>query len=843
MAGSSPYAERRWSRALALVVAIWAWPALAAPSHAAVDEVFTNTPTPVPCTAQVKNVTFCSASPRSTVETFDGVPIDVNVALPPRAHGGPDGPFPLVLLMPGYGGAKFGLAGMSGWLDEGYAVLSMTPRGFGESCGTPAARAADPTACTNGYVRLADARYEVRDAQELAGLLVDEGLVLPQQIGAAGGSYGGAIAMSLGALRDRKMLPDGSLVPWTSPAGEAMRIAAAAPTITWSDFVYSVMPNGRTLDYLSDAPDSGPTGVRKQSLESGLYGIVVSHYYVPEGGDPDADVWNWHALMAAGEPYDDAARNPLPAVADMRDELTQHHSPYYIDHSRPPAPMLISNGWTDDLFPADEAIRFYNRTRTEHPGTPIGLFLLDVGHERGQGKAADRALMSDRRREWFRYYLTGSGPPPHTGIEALTETCPGTAPSAGPYTADTLADLAPGEVTLQFAQSRIVFAWGGDQSIADAFDPVSGGGACVTTAGDDQPGAASYRLAPAPPGGFTLMGSPTVIADFSGASATSQIAARLLDVAPDGRQTLVARGVWRPAAGSTPVREVFQLNANGWRFEDGHVAKLELLSKDPPYAQASTSQTDITVENVEMRLPVREGPGALGGLVHLPAAKVLAPGQQLARDFWSPPSYARPKAATPTAVSLVTAFLRCFSPNATHGPPLGYGACGPPHQSSPYLTVGTHDANGADAQFAGTAKLMVLTGNPATPEDEADVQLNVVLTDVRLAQDLTDYTGQLRALFGLRLTDLLGDGVDEEATTVQDSTFEVTVPCSETASADVGATCAIATTVDAIVPGSAREGRRAIWQLGQVGVQDGGPDGLVATTPNTMFAKQGIFVP
>ena len=29
--------------------------------------------------------------------------------------------------------------------------------------------------------------------------------------------------------------------------------------------------------------------------------------------------------------------------------------------------MLISNGWTDDLFPADEAIRFYNRTRDRVP--------------------------------------------------------------------------------------------------------------------------------------------------------------------------------------------------------------------------------------------------------------------------------------------------------------------------------------------------------------------------------------------------------------------------------------------------------------------------------------------
>jgi hypothetical protein len=841
MSRSSPHGDRRWSRALTLIVVIWAWAALAMPAHAAVDEVFTNTATPVPCMAQTKDITFCTASPRSTVQTFDGVPIDVNVALPPRAHGGPGGPFPLVILLPGYGGSKSGLAGMYGWLDDGYAVLSMTPRGFGESCGTAAAREADSGGCANGYVHLADTRYEVRDAQELAGLLVDEGLVLPQQIGAAGGSYGGAIAMSLGALRDRKMLPDGSLVPWTSPAGTALRIAAAAPLITWSDLMYSVMPNGRTLDYLADAPEAGPTGVRKQSLESGLYGIVLSHYYLPEGGDPDADIFNWHALMAAGEPYDDAARNPLPAIADMRDELTKHHSPYYVDHSRPPAPMLISNGWTDDLFPADEAIRFYNRTRTEHSATPIGLFLFDVGHERGQGKAADRALMSERRRDWFRYYLTGSGTPPHTGIEALTETCPATAPSAGPYTADTLADLAPGEVTLQFAPSRIVFGWGGDQSIADAFDPVSGGGACVTTVGDDQPGTASYRMSPAPPGGFTLMGSPTVIADFAGASDTSQIAARLLDVAPDGGQTLVARGVWRPAAGSIAVRQVFQLHPNGWRFEEGHVAKLELLPKDPPYAQASASQTDITVQNLELRLPVREGPGTYGGLVQAPAAKILGPDQQLARDFQVPP-YARPKAATTITASLVPSFARCSAPNATHGPPLAYGACEPPGMSSQYLTIGTRDVNGTDAAFVGTAKLAVLTGDPVTAADEADVQLSVQITDVRSKQAMNDYTGELRTRLSTRITDRLGPAPDEPAT-VQDSLFYVTVPCAATSDPGVGATCGVATTLDAVVPGAIPEGRRSVWQLAQIDVLDGGSDGIAATTPNTLFARQGIFVP
>ena len=36
---------------------------------------------------------------------------------------------------------------------------------------------------------------------------------------------------------------------------------------------------------------------------------------------------------------------------------------------------------------------------------------------------------------------------------------------------------------------------------------------------------------------------------------------------------------------------------------------------------------------------------------------------------------------------------------------------------------------------------------------------------------------------------------------------------------------------------------RSIWQLGQVQVFDGGADGQASTTPNTLFATQGVFVP
>ena len=78
-------------------------------------------------------------------------------------------------------------------------------------------------AATNGYVRLMDTRYEVRDAQELIGLLVDEGLVDRERIGATGGSYGGGMSMALAALSDRKMLPDGTSSAGRRPEGTAAR--------------------------------------------------------------------------------------------------------------------------------------------------------------------------------------------------------------------------------------------------------------------------------------------------------------------------------------------------------------------------------------------------------------------------------------------------------------------------------------------------------------------------------------------------------------------------------------------------------------------------------------------
>jgi hypothetical protein len=204
--------------------------------------------------------------------------------------------------------------------------------------------------------------------------------------------------------------------------------------------------------------------------------------------------------------------------------------------------------------------------------------------------------------------------------------------------------------------------------------------------------------------------------------------------------------------------------------------------------------------------------------------------------------YVRPAGATPLRASLVPAYAACSASNRTHGPPLAFGSCAPPQQTSTQLTIGTPDANGQAAVSLGAVRLAVVPGDPVSPPDEADVNAQLSLTDVRRQGTLADYAGELQGALAVRLTDGANGASQSEAATVSDLSFPITVPCVPTGGA-AGSNCSVATSFDAIVPGSVQEGKRSIWALDRVEVFDGGADGLASTTPNTLFAVQGVFVP
>jgi hypothetical protein len=122
----------------------------------------------------------------------------------------------------------------------------------------------------------------------------------------------------------------------------------------------------------------------------------------------------------------------------------------------------------------------------------------------------------------------------------------------------------------------------------------------------------------------------------------------------------------------------------------------------------------------------------------------------------------------------------------------------------------------------------------------------VTLVDVRNESDLSDYTGELSADAALRITDK--DNTPYPGgpgpATVTDTSFPITVPCATTADTNIGSTCQVATTADSLVPNAIKEGRRAVWGLGQVKVYDGGADGDADTAAdNSLFMTQGVFVP
>jgi fermentation-respiration switch protein FrsA (DUF1100 family) len=471
--------------------------------------------------------------------------------------------------------------------------VTYSARGFGRSCGKPDSRTSP--GCDAGWLHLADHRYEARDTQHLLGLLVDQGVARADALGVTGISYGGIQSLNLARLRNRIRLPDGSFQPWRSPNGTALQIAAAYPRWGASDLTYSLQPNGRFLDFRTPKPGQSikPGGVMKKSYNDVLYASGnASGFYVPKGGAFGADLTTWLELADRGEP----ARADALAVGR---ELTSFHS--WAGLTGPSPPLLVQNGWTDDLFPAPEALRVY-RTFTAAPGARISLQLGDLGHPRGSNSpAVDRAMLS-QASHFFGAYLKGEGKPPaHGSVLAFAQECPAVAPRGGRFKAQNWERLHPKTVTMRHAGTQRINSRGGNPDTAKAIDPIGSSGACATVAAERAKGTAVAQRRFRVP--FTMLGLPIVEAQIRTKGRGGFIAARLWDV-HRGRQVLVSRGVYR-LRDNQRGRLLFQLFGNGWRFAKRHTAKLELLGNDPNFLRTSNFRFSVRLSKLRVLLPGR----------------------------------------------------------------------------------------------------------------------------------------------------------------------------------------------------------------------------------------------
>jgi predicted acyl esterase len=566
------------------------------------------------CTPE-NGVRFCPAVTDSQrVRSFDGVPLDVDVTLP--AHGA--GPFPTIVILHGFPGTKASFestdpAGIPSstqtyhynnvfFAQQGYAVVNYTARGFWRSCGVAASRT--PPACNRGWFHFADQRWELRDTQYLLGKLVDQGVTNRNRIGVTGTSYGGLQAMQLAFLGDRIRNRDGSFRSWVSPAGgRALHVAAAWPRWGSSDFLNAVAPNGRFLDFRSSPADQSlaPIGVAKKAVVDALYiGGTALGYLAPQGADPTADLKTWHDEFFAGEPYG-------PAVKAVGRQFLTYKSATRLTGT--PAPLLVMNGWTDPIFPATEALKPYNRLRSEEDNARISLQLGDLGHFRAGNPLGMYKRFNSDGAAFFDHYLKGKpGGPPTGSVTAFAQGCPKGTLGAGPITLSSWSTFARGAIRLGPLGSHTLTPGGGDDATGSFFNPVTNSDPCSTTGDVKGPGTAVLRRAST---GFTLAGMSTIAATIENSNAFGQIDVRLFDVT-GGQERLIDTGVYRLRPGQEG-RVVFQLFGNAYHFASGHGIKLELLGRNEPSFLADKG-FDVKISDVRALLPTREGPSRSHGI-------------------------------------------------------------------------------------------------------------------------------------------------------------------------------------------------------------------------------------
>jgi hypothetical protein len=646
---------------------------------------------------------LCSYTGADRVHSFEGTPLRVDLSLPltPYIPAGTTTPArsPLVIFQSGYsndycqfesttlagssvpGCSDFiGTAGYhwnNAWFaSNGYATINFTPRGWYESCGKQLptySYASDPEcqAATSGnpqeasWVHLYDRRFEIRDAQFLAGVVADaESTINPNQVVATGDSGGGGPSWDE-ALSQDQVVQLGSTPtsvvtsPWKSQQNIPLHLVAAFPMYTWTNLIDSLLPNGTSTDGLSGAPPttsfspSSPLGVEKESYVAGLFAKGVTNvptdpqngaqYAVPGVGDPTADLDTWFAEINAGEPAFEAFPNTPTVVAQVGGQLRSPFAiPVPVDTSdaapslNKEKPIFVMQGLTDPLFPGLQVTTMINRLQAADPNYPVRAFFGDIGHANAQNPLDVWQQAHDQSNAFLDAALRATS---LTNFSSLL--------AQPTVTVDTTRCLP--EQTLQafqgssfatIATSQLAFTdagpaqatsnpSGGVEGPLD--DPIVTGSKCISMpASDNDVGQASYAFAVTSPS--TLVGSPVVSVSATITGSSAELAARLWDVDPSGNKTLITRSVYRlaPATPSTqPVPLSFEMWPNAWQICNGDSLKLELKQTDAPTFRPDNEPSTMSLSGLRMSLPVVAGaacqaPTAVAESPLTPALPLLA---------------------------------------------------------------------------------------------------------------------------------------------------------------------------------------------------------------------------
>ncbi|MBB5123568.1 ABC-2 type transport system ATP-binding protein [Streptomyces albaduncus] len=499
------------------------------------------------------------------MSTGDGVRIDTSYFT-----AGPGGRRPAVLLGHGFGGSKDDVRQQAEDLaHDGYAVLTWSARGFGES---------------TGRIGLNDPRGEVADVSRLIDWLAKQPEVEldkdgDPRVGMAGASYGGAIALLTAGYDDR--------------------VDAIAPAITYFDLADALFPNGVFKKLWAGVFVNSGGGC--QEFEPALCRMYER---VAEAGTPDTEA---RELLQERSPS---------AVADRID-----------------VPTLLVQGQTDSLFPLGQADAAAKAIRANGAPVDVDWIAGghdggDMETSRVQQRVGawfDRYLKDDKGADTgpaFRVTRTG-------GVDSTDGRAVLNGASADTYPGLTNGGRS---FPLTGGEQDLANPAGANPPAVSSLPGLGGSGglAQLSSLGVgislDFPGQyARFESAPVA-GDLRITGSPTVTVRVKSTSDDAVLFGKVYDVGPDGRQQVLPSQLVAPVrvedAGSG--KDVtLTLPAVDHEVQKGHRLRLVLASTDLGYASPAAPAT-YTV-SLESDLTVPTAPGVTTAATPLPAWVVWLP--------------------------------------------------------------------------------------------------------------------------------------------------------------------------------------------------------------------------
>jgi ABC-2 type transport system ATP-binding protein len=461
---------------------------------------------------------------------------------------------PAVLLAHGFGGSKTDVRGEAEKLArDGYAVLTWSARGFGES---------------TGRIGLNDPKAEVADVSRLIDWLAKRPEVRldasgDPRVGVAGASYGGAVSL-LAAANDR-------------------RVDAIAPSITYWNLADALFPNG-------------------------VFKKVWAGLFINSGGGCDRFENRLCAM------YNRVAESGKPDAAATK--LLQERSPSAVG-DRIKVPTLITQGQTDSLFPLGQADETAKAIRANGAPVDVDWISggHDGGDRETDrvtarvGSWFDRYLKDDKGADTgpaFRVTRTG-------GIDSTDGAAQLRGASADTYPG---LESGLRAVTLTGREQDFQNPAGASPPAVSALPGLGGTGGLgqLSSLGVgvslDFPGQyARFESAPLRDD-LRITGSPTVTVHVGSSTGDAVLFGKVYDVGPGGTQQVLPSQLVTPfrVEGAKTGKDVrLTLPAVDHEVQKGHRLRLVLASTDLGYASPAAPATYTVSLRSDLRVPTAPG--------------------------------------------------------------------------------------------------------------------------------------------------------------------------------------------------------------------------------------------